>query len=170
MAWFEFDPKEPLILEALTSGAQFRQDITNAFLKVIETSGNGMILDLWFIFIVHSSSHLRGKVNSLLRKKVNQRVFDCALLNSSIIGHTAALQPHFDNMLAIANYSLRNPSKLMQSFGHELYLTMFDNFSEAYQCQEVQNHSFPAAAVQHTFAMPPWTLQLSCSSHHSIDR
>ena len=123
------------------SGTQFRQDITNAFLKVIaQASGKGMILDLWFIFIVHSYSHLRGKVKSLLRKKVNQRAFDCDLLRSSIIGHTAALEPHFQSMLDVANYCLRNPSKLMRSFGHGLYLTMFDYFFEAYQRQEVQQH------------------------------
>ena len=124
-------------MEALTSGTQFRQDITNAFLKVIELSSKGVILDMWFIFIVHSSSHLRGKVKSLLRKKVNQSTFDCTLLDSSIIGHTAALEPHFESMLAVANYCLRNASKSMQSFGHRLYLTMFDHFSEAYQRQEV---------------------------------
>eukprot|EP00750_Incisomonas_marina_P032738 INCI9329.1.p1 GENE.INCI9329.1~~INCI9329.1.p1 ORF type:complete len:1550 (-),score=319.15 INCI9329.1:151-4800(-) len=121
---------EPMVLETIHSGLQFRDDVAREFIACISKAplGSPQVLDLWVLYGLYSLSHYKARVKKIILSRFARGGFTNDTLRQSICSHTKALAVHFPALVSIAGALCEAPKAACQQAGGVLYRLLFTEF------------------------------------------
>jgi hypothetical protein len=133
---------EHLILETLRTALQFNKEIGKGFYKIISEvphARDHKALDSWILLLLHTHPYFNTKVETLLKKKVQNGHISLTLLKRSIAPYADILRDFFPNLLLWAQLLCRDAPNSSESaaFALSLYTHLFLWFEEPFCRQEL---------------------------------
>ncbi|XP_020518624.1 Fanconi anemia group D2 protein homolog isoform X1 [Amborella trichopoda] len=135
------DGVEVSILEALKSGLRFKDILCDAFLKVIKSLDNARehkVIDVWLLMVIYTNGGLLQKtVEKIIKRKVIDGCFGESVFYRCIHGQGMIVQDYFSSFLSIGEFLMTCKEQRAREFGIYIYVTLFEEFMDAYSRQEV---------------------------------
>ena len=134
---------EALLLEAFLASLRLRAPLAPLLLGHLEglkRPSEHRAVDWWLLVAVGAAADARSKARAskLLADKAAKLSLTPALLRAAIAGHAPALRPHLPLQISLAAGLLRSTGPATAAaLGASLYATLFDEFAEPYERQDI---------------------------------
>ena len=129
---------EALMLEALSQGLQYRSDLAETLLSLIQKSNENGTADVWLLLCCGSSPHNRKRVHSIFRQKASSGLLSTYMLKDAIVDNGASLSFLFhSSIIGLCDALVRAPEKLAREIGSLAYFLLFFEYTDPIQRQEI---------------------------------
>ena len=129
---------EALMLEALAQGMQYRIDLADTLLSVIQKLDDNGTADVWLLLCCGCTPQHRKKVYSIFRQKTSSESISKNMLKAAIIGNGVSLSFMFhSSIIGWCDTLVRAPEKLAREAGSLAYFLLFFEYTDPIQRQEI---------------------------------
>ncbi|KAK9086005.1 hypothetical protein Sjap_026416 [Stephania japonica] len=130
---------EGLILEALRSGLQFKNNLCQEVLKELKSLDKAQdhkAVDIWLLVLIYTNGgSLQKVVEKILKKKIMDDHLRESLFDQCIHGHREI--EYFPSFRSLCEYLLACKEQKLRDFSVHLYTSLFKEFTDMYSRQEI---------------------------------